>query len=1081
MKVLWSTPEWARAVADLPVEGPLPGRTVLVPREAVAHALRRELIRQGRAGALAGTRFITTAGAAAEILQAAGVEFEPGEESLRPARLLGLFRGGLPLAHFPLGLLRDNPGWDEAFARTIGDLESAGFRPEDLDGAAAGQDAARLGDVAAVWRAADESAGPSWTAARIHVEAARVLESDPARRPFAGAVLAVASGHASAAQARFLRALPGVQLALLGARPVRAAYLARIQALFGAAAGDAVGAATAPRTSASERDLLASYLFEPPAVLADPSRPRSAGPDGTVDLEEHAGVEAELEATADWLTRQVLDGTPLEDIAVLVPQLDPLAALVAERLARLPWAGADDALAVHVAGGLPLTTTAGGARALAVVRALRAHLSADAVAAVLPSLRIAPAAPPDAAAPDLVARHLSHGAAMDLAWSLGTAGGNAAEPRRALDWAERAVTRERDLARLLDEARAAGDDGEAAGIAREARDLERLLADLRAVRPALQALVGVAHLVVEQRPLAELWPVLRAFLADHLLHPGEGVRVHALLDERLARLAHAPATGRLTGDEALRVVEDTVRTARVGRGRFGEPAVHVGTLRDAMSLPFRAVRVIGLAEGHLPPPPHEDPVVPDRLRQRLRVGRPGAAAPRTAADVALAALHALDHVVRDARHAVALSAPRVDVARSQREPSSILLEAAAALGRPDRLTGQPARIPDLRALRRDAFGPARRAALDVRRATPVTASAWLDAVARGGLGIPPAWRAGAALDLDRIAALRAAPGGDGLLGDPALAVPGLTPEWPLSPSALETLVQCPRLFLFRRLLRLDEPAEAPSVREIGQPYYGALVHRVAEAFFTAHGHEFCGRAGTLAGWQAALDTVVEQEFERFLESYPLAGGAVRRVQRERLRQDVHELLEFEWATGACRFVAAERSFGHDAPVALAAGGRSLFVRGRIDRLEVAGDVAVVRDLKTGRAHPRIGAAAEPDASLDLQIAVYALVVARLAEAWGVPGRLAASYLYVGRTVDQRDWLDFHASLETPARAWLAAAAELLAARAFPHTPDADDCRYCAFRPVCGDDVHEQARSVLRAGGPGLDGFRALKGVEPGPR
>jgi RecB family exonuclease len=168
-------------------------------------------------------------------------------------------------------------------------------------------------------------------------------------------------------------------------------------------------------------------------------------------------------------------------------------------------------------------------------------------------------------------------------------------------------------------------------------------------------------------------------------------------------------------------------------------------------------------------------------------------------------------------------------------------------------------------------------------------------------------------------------------------------------------------------------------------------------------------------------------------------------------------------------------------VELPLGGRSLFVRGRIDRIEVAGDVALVRDLKTGRAHPRIGPAAEPDASLDLQIAVYALVVARLAEAWGVPKTLAASYLYVGRTVDQRDWPDFHGSLEPPARAWLAAAADLLAARAFPHTPDADDCRYCAFRPVCGDDVHQRARLVLLAGGPGLDGFRALKGVEPEER
>ena len=42
------TRAWARVVADLPTTGPLPTRTVLIPSERVAHALRRELLRMGR-------------------------------------------------------------------------------------------------------------------------------------------------------------------------------------------------------------------------------------------------------------------------------------------------------------------------------------------------------------------------------------------------------------------------------------------------------------------------------------------------------------------------------------------------------------------------------------------------------------------------------------------------------------------------------------------------------------------------------------------------------------------------------------------------------------------------------------------------------------------------------------------------------------------------------------------------------------------------------------------------------------------------------------------------------------------------
>src|SRR2546428_12836792 len=78
--IFWGTGTWAEAVAALPVQGPLPCRTVLVPRERVAHALRRELLLMGRAEALARTRFVTPIAAAAEVMRAADGQFTPGEE-----------------------------------------------------------------------------------------------------------------------------------------------------------------------------------------------------------------------------------------------------------------------------------------------------------------------------------------------------------------------------------------------------------------------------------------------------------------------------------------------------------------------------------------------------------------------------------------------------------------------------------------------------------------------------------------------------------------------------------------------------------------------------------------------------------------------------------------------------------------------------------------------------------------------------------------------------------------------------------------------------------------------------------------
>jgi hypothetical protein len=306
----------------------LPCRTVLVPKEGVAHVLRRELIRTGHLDKLPGTRFLSPQVAAAAVLRNTDVEFESGEETLRTTRLSALFRSDLPLGHFPINLLRSAPGWDDAFARTISDLEGAGLRPEDIEVAGP---LPQMQDVLTVWRVLDKAAKQSWTAQRIYFEAALVLEQHAETWPFHGPVLAFAvGGDFTAAEARFLRAIPQATIALLAARPVRKRYVERMEKLIGAEAAAALESAKAPRAAGCERDLLASYLFEPPVILAAPERPRSKGPDGTVDLEEHSGIDAELEASADWVARQVANGIPLEEIAVLVPELDPLGRSVNE-------------------------------------------------------------------------------------------------------------------------------------------------------------------------------------------------------------------------------------------------------------------------------------------------------------------------------------------------------------------------------------------------------------------------------------------------------------------------------------------------------------------------------------------------------------------------------------------------------------------------------------------------------------------------------------------------------------------------------------------------------------------------------
>ncbi|HXH81538.1 MAG TPA: PD-(D/E)XK nuclease family protein, partial [Candidatus Tectomicrobia bacterium] len=379
--------------------------------------------------------------------------------------------------------------------------------------------------------------------------------------------------------------------------------------------------------------------------------------------------------------------------------------------------------------------------------------------------------------------------------------------------------------------------------------------------------------------------------------------------------------------------------------------------------------------------------------------------------------------------------------------------------------------------RRDAFAPARASAMAARRRMPLSEAAWLDGVAAAALGRPPHWSGSAVLDLDRVAELTAAGASalDGVLGPTGLrvGVPG-SQEWPLSPSVLEVLLGCPHRFLFEELLGFEEPATAPSLREIDQRSFGGLFHRAAETLYRKHGPQIAGKQGQLDAWLAEADRVAATVFADFLGEYPLIGAAVRRKEHERLRAALHDLVAFDWETGPRQFVAVERSFG---PLSLSLGPHRVVVRGRIDRLDVEGRATLVRDLKTGRPHLRMGRQREPDHVRDVQIAVYGLVAGQLAREWNLPARIAVGYAYFGRAHGERAYRDdFHETLEPAARGWLELAGDLLAARAFPRTPRPDDCAWCAFRPVCGDGAYERAGRILSdAGGP-LRRFAELKNL-----
>lgn len=1052
MRVCWSVGEITGAIAGGPVTGPLAVRTVIVPSVRVGQAIRREMARTCAPAALVGTRFVTAAVLAGEVLEAAGVELVSGEEARRVGRVAEALRGGIALEYFDAALARETPGWEEAFARTIGELERAGLRAASLLEAAT---SARERDVAKIWAAVDASAGRSWTSARaLGDAAARLRAGEGVTAIDDGPYLAVLTGGEHAAGAAFLQAIPRIQRLILGARPVSPAFLTRIETLWGAADAECIRAAEPPRAHDTRRAALASWLFEEPEVRAAAAAPAPPA-DETVLFEEHAGAEDELETAAEWVMREVLERrTPLGDIAILLPELDLLAAVLVARIARIPAPG----VAVHVAGGLPLSATASGARALAILNALAEGLPPERLVDILPTLR----------ARCDEATHLDRDDALRVLAGIGAIGARVDDdprtPRRRI--AERRTE--------LEAEQTAPDTNPRANHRR--RDGERLLALLLRVGPALDALFALDERVRAGDPLVSLAPALLAFLREHLLSPGEGPHVA----ERLAPAFEPLASGApLAGRTAIRTLASTAARVRVAVGRFGEPAVYIGAIRDAAGIPFRAVRVIGLCEGAFPRTVHQDPVLPDTFRSRLSPSI------SLAAERPLADARALHRVILDARGTVVLSTPRTDFNRTTHEPSALFLDAAAALGRA---------IPSLAALRDDFFAPARASHAAFRAANPLGESGRLRRAAAPDHRTPASWDGAASLDRERLAALVAGAedAAHGLL-DPAHipTPPGLAPERAISASKLGKLLQCPHKFLLEEVLRWDEPSELPSARDVGPLRYGSLFHDMLERFFQEHGAAFSRRENALARaeilppfWIGRGHQVVGLALDELVRWYPLDEGALE-SHRLRLEHDVIEFLRHEWErTPARAFVAAERAFGYEpGPFPLPIGERRLYVHGFIDRLDIEDGATLVRDLKTGRPHPREGDEAGPTPVRDVQLALYGLVTRELAAEWGIPHAVGAAYSYAGPwgTVDRAFRGSDAADLFREGLAWLDLSLDLLETRAFPRSPLLSDCSWCSFRPVCGPDATDRSRERLELAPDGspLSRFLELKRRQDG--
>ncbi|HVI93802.1 MAG TPA: PD-(D/E)XK nuclease family protein, partial [Anaeromyxobacter sp.] len=498
-------------------------------------------------------------------------------------------------------------------------------------------------------------------------------------------------------------------------------------------------------------------------------------------------------------------------------------------------------------------------------------------------------------------------------------------------------------------------------------------------------------------------------------------------------------------------------------------AVELSGLDEAPGLSARAAVLVGCAEGAFPPAPPPEPLLrdPERIalaREVRRTGLPTAAARRAEA------LHRAFCAVAAGREAIAFTwaASGPDGAGGPLAP--LVSDALAAIGvAPAPRRGEP-RLTEARTAREALRAAARagpRAAAALAAADARLAPRLASALARGEIE---------ARRREALRARRAAPCAGAIAG-PALAAlrAELPAEW--SPTDLEGYARCPfRLFL-QLAARLPD-RDAGDLDQNGRDE-GSLLHAVLEQVVAERMARRAwppdGSDADLAAARAVAGRVLAAFEAEGRTGDPAVWGARREAVLARLDRVVRaEARDHDGLAPAL----VEHRFGGSSgvpAVAVSAGGDTVLLKGRIDRVDASGDRLRVIDYKNARQANGYAALLDPEAlgETSFQVPAYLLAASR-----ALPGRtrLEATYALLRKAarveplaVDPGDPLlaaTAHAAADGPRTfaAGVVSAVQRIRAGEFPIAPRA--CEGCAFGAVCRSEGAAAAADADDAEGGG---------------
>jgi ATP-dependent helicase/nuclease subunit B len=613
-------------------------------------------------------------------------------------------------------------------------------------------------------------------------------------------------------------------------------------------------------------------------------------------------------------------------------------------------------------------------------------------------------------------------------------------------WSQRLERLAAELDRRASDVEVAGTDPfDETGAERRREAFERMQHRAQRVRDLAAIVVGLIDEITDAGAAPKPWGTRVRWLrrlAGGLFDdagprgdwPPDEQRAADRVEAALERLASLDGIDDPPSLEVFRRTLELELDADLGRvGRFGE-GVLVGPLSFAVGLDLDLVIVLGMAEGTLPAPVHDDSLLPDGER-RLAGGELPLRRDRVVREQRrlLAALAAADRRL--------LCAPRGDLrSSSERVPSRWLVDLPAwspALG------GGPEHVPSFAHAVTHTEFPATEQEYRLR------AGAGHDPVVEAGSRVVRARRS---RDFTRF---------DGNLA--GVEVPSPLDEV-VSSTRLESWAECPFAYFVNHLLQVepvDDPARQLTISAWDR---GSLVHEILQSFIDdVLGRPVEGRPSPDQPWSEADHARMRQLAERVCDDYEARGLTGRPVFWRRERAQILALADrfltdddTHRQRDGSRPVAAELRFGYgdDAhgpgPVVMSlADGRSLRFRGAADRVDVGDDGTIhVVDYKTGKAHDfrRLGPDNPDERGTKLQLPVYGVAARQFvgrpdapvqARYWFISDR--EGFQRIGYAVDDQVLARVGISLAT--------IVDGIERGAFPARPDASGtpwvtCPYC---------------------------------------